>query len=263
MEKRIALFFDIDGTLYDGATKSVLPSTIKMLEELKQHANYDLYLSTGRSRQTLGALTAFKSYFKGFNLSNGQEIFFGDQLIYESGIDKDDLEALLKLGEEKKYSLGLITNKEVEMNFFTEESYQNFTSYIKANVKNLNHQPFDANQKVMQIWMFATNEEIDQTAILFPNLTFLKWGEYGADVIPKGASKAKGIQLIQKMMQYEKENMYAFGDGDNDALMFTVVGTGVAMGNASQLAKEKAHIITDHISKDGLYKAVKKLNLIE
>lgn len=262
MEKRIALFFDIDGTLYDGATKSVLPSTIKMLEELKKHENYDLYLSTGRSRQTLGALNSFKQYFKGLNLSNGQEIFFDDELIYESEIDKVDLENLLKLGEEKNYSLGLITNEEVEMNFFTDESYNNFTSYIKAEVKNLKHQPFDTNKKVMQIWMFATNEEIDQTALLFPNLTFLKWGGYGADVIPNGASKAKGIKIIQKIMNYETENMYAFGDGDNDALMFTVVGTGVAMGNASGLAKEKAHMITDHISNDGLYKAVKKLNLI-
>ena len=31
MNDRIALFFDIDGTLFDGKTKSILPSTLKAL----------------------------------------------------------------------------------------------------------------------------------------------------------------------------------------------------------------------------------------
>lgn len=262
MKERIALFFDIDGTLFDGRTKSVLPKTIQLLNELKQHDNYDLYLSTGRSHQTLGTLNQFISYFKGLNLSNGQEIYLENELIYESEIEKEDLQRILELGEEKNYPLGMITNNEVEMNFFTEKSYQNFTNYIQTEVKNLNHIPFDIHKKVLQIWMFASNEEIDQTIPLFPNLCFLKWGSYGADVIPKGASKAKGIQIIQAKMGYKKENMYAFGDGDNDAFMFTVVGTGVAMGNASSLAKQKADFITDTIENDGLYHAIQKLNLL-
>lgn len=262
MKERIALFFDIDGTLFDSKTKSILPKTIEMLEELKKHDNYDLYLSTGRSHQTLGTLSNFISYFKGLNLSNGQEIYLDNQLIYENEIDKEDLKQMLTLGEEKKYPLGMITNHEVEMNFFNEESYLNFTNYIKAEVRNLNHEPFDTNKKVLQIWMFASNEEIDQTIPLFPNLCFLKWGGYGADIIPKGASKAKGVQIIQTIMGYKKENMYAFGDGDNDALMFTIVGTSVAMGNASDLAKEMADFVTDDIDNEGLYRAVKRLNLI-
>jgi len=262
MKERIALFFDIDGTLFDGETKSILPKTIEMLNELKKHENYDLYLSTGRSHQTLGTLNQYLSYFKGLNLSNGQEIYFENKLIYEKTICKEDVKQLLELGEKRNYPLGMITDEEVEMNFFTEESYRNFTNYIKAEVKNLNHQPFDLQKKVLQIWMFASNEEIDKTSSLFPNLCFLKWGGYGADIIPMGSSKAEGIKIIQNKMGYKKENMYAFGDGDNDAFMFGIVGTGVAMGNGSKLAKEKASFVTDSIGEDGLYKAVKKLNLI-
>jgi hydroxymethylpyrimidine pyrophosphatase-like HAD family hydrolase len=56
--------------------------------------------------------------------------------------------------------------------------------------------------------------------------------------------------------------MYAFGDGDNDVMMFKCVGTSVAMGNGSIKAKENASFITDDISDDGLYNALKKLNLI-
>lgn len=56
--------------------------------------------------------------------------------------------------------------------------------------------------------------------------------------------------------------MYAFGDGDNDAEMFKVVGTSVAMGNASKIAKDNATFVTDTIDNDGLYRAVKKIGLI-
>ena len=52
MDKRIALFFDIDGTLLDNKTKSILPLTQYILEELNKKTNYDLYLSSGRSLAT-------------------------------------------------------------------------------------------------------------------------------------------------------------------------------------------------------------------
>ena len=87
-------------------------------------------------------------------------------------------------------------------------------------------------------------------------------GNYGADIIPNGSSKANGINKIVEKMGYKKENMYAFGDGDNDAEMFKVVGTSVAMGNASKIAKDNATFVTDTIDNDGLYRAVKKIGLI-
>ena len=70
------------------------------------------------------------------------------------------------------------------------------------------------------------------------------------------------INKIVEKMGYKKENMYAFGDGDNDAEMFKVVGTSVAMGNASKIAKDNATFVTDTIDNDGLYRAVKKIGLI-
>ena len=62
MNQQIALFFDIDGTLFDSKTKSILPSTKYMLEELRKRQNYDLYLSSGRSYVTLGTLKPYEKY---------------------------------------------------------------------------------------------------------------------------------------------------------------------------------------------------------
>lgn len=81
--------FDIDGTLFDSKTKSILPSTKYMLEELRKRQNYDLYLSSGRSYVTLGTLKPYEKYFKGMNLTNGQEIYMHNDIYYGEGIDKE------------------------------------------------------------------------------------------------------------------------------------------------------------------------------
>ncbi len=263
MNDKLALFFDIDGTLFHGKTKSVLPSTIYCLEKLKNNPNVDMYLSTGRSYSTLGKLKGYIDYFTGLNLTNGQEIYVGGKKISESYLDKDVVKSLLEISEEMNTPLGLITSNDIVMNFFTPRSEDNFTTYIRRDVTNLDHAPFDINIPVMQIWLFATNEEIEIIRTKVENATFLNWGRYGADVISLDSSKANGIVKIQNIFGYKFENLYAFGDGDNDAKMFDVVKTSVAMGNGSQLAKEHATFVTDKIIDDGLYKALVKLGLVE
>lgn len=262
MNDKIAIFFDIDGTLFYGKEKRVLPNTLKALETFKNNSNIDIYLSTGRSLETLGMINAYKDYFDGMNLSNGQEIVINNKVEYGDSIDKDVLRKLLDTSVKRNNPLGIILKDEIVMNFITEESYKNFTTYIKKEVRNLDYAPFDYEQDVIQIWIFATNEELKLYKKEFPKLCFLNWGDYGADIIPCTASKARGIIHIQSLMGYKKENMYAFGDGDNDVSMFKVVGTSVAMGNGSILAKDNATYITDRIEDDGLYKALKMLKLL-
>lgn len=263
MNNNKALFFDIDGTLFDGQSKSVLPSTIKLLELLSQNKEYDLYLSTGRSLETLGSMKNYLHYFDGLNLSNGQEIIIGNEYVYEGYIDKEEIKRLLVKSVEKNTPLGLITKEEIVINFTTDEGTKYFTTYIKPDVKILNDEPFDLERRVYQVWLFANNELVEEYQKEFPNLDIIKWGSYGADVIPINASKANGIKIIQKLKDYPKENMYAFGDGDNDVKMFKVVGTSVAMGQGSEKAKAAASFITDKIDEDGLYKAIIKLGLIK
>jgi hydroxymethylpyrimidine pyrophosphatase-like HAD family hydrolase len=54
----------------------------------------------------------------------------------------------------------------------------------------------------------------------------------------------------------------AIGDGCNDIEMLDLCATGVAMGNASDIVKAHADIVTDRIDNDGLYKAFETLGLI-
>ena len=59
-----------------------------------------------------------------------------------------------------------------------------------------------------------------------------------------------------------KEDTYALGDGVNDLEMLGFVGHGIAMGNASQVAKDAAEYVTSHIHEDGVFHALKYYGLI-
>lgn len=78
-----------------------------------------------------------------------------------------------------------------------------------------------------------------------------------------GIDKAKALDSVLIPMGYKKEEMIAFGDGQNDASMVQYAGIGVAMGNAVQELKNIADEITLSNEEDGiaetLYKYIPEL----
>lgn len=60
----------------------------------------------------------------------------------------------------------------------------------------------------------------------------------------------------------KKEEALAFGDGTNDIEILQAVGTGVAMGNATNDVKDIADDICGSVAEDGIYFYCKKYHLI-
>ena len=59
-------------------------------------------------------------------------------------------------------------------------------------------------------------------------------------------------------MGYKREEIMAFGDGQNDKSMIEYAGLGVAMGNALEEVKEVADLITLTNEEDGVSHMVEK-----
>lgn len=76
--------------------------------------------------------------------------------------------------------------------------------------------------------------------------------EYTAKNIDKGST----IDKVLIPMGYKREEIMAFGDGQNDESMIELAGVGVAMGNAISSLKEKANYITLSNEEDGIAKAL-------
>ena len=71
-----------------------------------------------------------------------------------------------------------------------------------------------------------------------------------------------GKSTLIQHLNIPKENTFAFGDGMNDTDMLEYCRVGIAVGNAKEGLKEIADEVCDDIAKDGIYKAMKKHQLI-
>lgn len=83
-------------------------------------------------------------------------------------------------------------------------------------------------------------------------------GELGINGITKGSSIAK----VAKHLAIDIGDTIGIGDGTNDISMLNIVGTGIAMGNAPDIVKEAAAIVTTSVEDDGIYHAFKTLKLL-
>lgn len=258
MNNKKALFFDIDGTLYDSSIKGLRVKTVEMLEKLSSDDNYDLYIASGRTMNTISCLDPYKHLFKGFVLANGQYIIIDNKVVYSNKIDYNEVNKLCEYALNNKMCLMMLTLEKLYINFLDDVTIDNFRKYINAHVDFTVKTKFRKKDEINQMWIFINNDEIDKLRPMFPNLNIIKWGNFGADIIPNGTSKGHGVEIVMKMMDYKLENTYAFGDSDNDTVMFEKVGTSICMGNGTTLAKEASKYICEDIKDEGLVKSINK-----
>jgi Cof subfamily protein (haloacid dehalogenase superfamily) len=73
-----------------------------------------------------------------------------------------------------------------------------------------------------------------------------------------GVSKGKAAERLAEYYGIKREEIIAIGDSENDLSMIKYAGTGIAMGNAMEIVKQKADCITDTNDNDGVGKAICK-----
>ncbi|OOM77855.1 Cof-type HAD-IIB family hydrolase [Clostridium sp. BL-8] len=84
------------------------------------------------------------------------------------------------------------------------------------------------------------------------NLSCMFTAPFYFEFTAKGIDKAKALDTVLIPMGYKKEEMIAFGDGQNDASMVKYAGIGVAMKNAVDELKAVANEITLSNEEDGI-----------
>jgi Cof subfamily protein (haloacid dehalogenase superfamily) len=72
------------------------------------------------------------------------------------------------------------------------------------------------------------------------------------ELLPFGASKGYGVQILLDHFNISPEHVMAFGDGENDIEMIELVKYGVAMENANAKLKKHAPYRTGHIDQEAV-----------
>ena len=85
------------------------------------------------------------------------------------------------------------------------------------------------------------------------NAKLAAWWDRAADIIPADGGKGTAVREILRYYGLTEEEAAAFGDGNNDIEMLRAVGTGIAMGNASEDLKAAADEVCGTAADDGVY----------
>lgn len=253
-----AAFFDIDGTLFSHTKHEIPESTRKALHLLRKKG-IKIFLATGRGIDAAKNVPWGDLAFDGYVTLNGQICLDAEEnMLYGAAIKAEDAEFLLDAFMNKKIPLAIVEKDRVYLNYIDE-------TVIKAQESvAIPILPIDEyhGAPIYQFIGYMGRKETEAFEKNIPNCKVTRWYEDGIDIISKEGGKRTGIQKFMEAYGFSREEIIAFGDGDNDADMLEFAGIGVAMGNAAEIAREKADYVTDHIDEDGLWNALKHFEII-
>ncbi|WPT15093.1 Endoribonuclease YBEY [Picochlorum sp. SENEW3] len=79
------------------------------------------------------------------------------------------------------------------------------------------------------------------------------------EVLPANSSKGRGVEFVLNTLNIAPERCMALGDGENDVEMLRMVGLGIAVGNATEKAKEASDIVLDYTNdQDAVAEAISR-----
>ncbi len=254
------VFIDIDGTLFDNEHDMIHPSTIEAIRDLKKNGNL-VCIASGRSK-VLGdeVFSRYNLEFDGYVLINGQYVLVNDEVIYKKCLNKNFIKEFVSDCQSKHLDYGFMTGDETFVSSHSDRVVTAFTNFKMKIPRTMN--PDDLAKDLFQGLIFNQDATSYFSQKYAQYVRILPWIHDGADIIPLDSSKAIGMAKICEKLHIKRENVIAIGDSLNDIEMLQYAHIGIAMGNAKQAVKEIADFVTDDIDKDGLARALKKLNLI-
>ena len=254
-------FFDVDGTLVDMKKKVITPAMIETLKHLKENGII-LCMATGRGPYLVPSFPGID--FDVFLSYNASYCYTKDEVIFSNPIPKEDVKAIVENASEIHRPVFLAGVEGGGANG-CDKDLADYFAIAKSKVNVLDNFDFEKlmDKKVYQMMVGCYKEEYADILRDVDGARITAWWKRAADITPANGNKGVGVRKILDYYHLDKENAIAFGDGTNDIEMLEAVGTGVAMGNATDDVKTVADAICGHVAEDGIYHYCKEQGLIQ
>ena len=274
------LFYDVDGTLV-GNSQRITERNKHALSEARARG-HRVFLCTGRAY-----LSAFLGLddleVDGMITHAGGIVSVGEQILYEHDISLGLLHRMLHLFQthhieytlESKdgnfHTLGIqqFYLKWIDEQFKDDDNAKAILKADKIGKNQYNTTDFDERKNPVHKVSFlapkrADFEDIqDELSKYFHIHYFFGDSNYiDGELIPKDCTKAHGITKILEYYQADLADTVAFGDSMNDLPMISYVNTGIVHAQSPAELKKYSSAVFDDPDQDGIYNAMKKLNLI-
>lgn len=264
-----AVFFDIDGTLWN--EKNEIPqSAIDGIKKLQKNGHL-AFLCSGRSKAFIRDKALLSIGFDGILAGCGtyMEDRNGKLLFYKR-LDNELAKKTVTYLQKKKYTVVLEgkDNMYADADTFTNGAnnayYQKLKRELGVHLCSLsdNWGNWEISKMSASITGCSDADFKELVELFDADYNELLHGRQVAELVPKGFSKATGIQKACELYGIAREDTYAIGDSANDVEMLKFAGTGIAMGNGTQEAFAAADYVTDTLFEDGVYHALEHFGLL-
>ncbi len=262
---RKALFFDIDGTIWDKENR--IPDSTREAFRLLKGQGHCLFLCSGRTRVFIPDAKLMPLGFDGVLAGCGTYGEFQGEEKFYYRIPLEDIrrtnDILREMGAayvfEGRHMLYMDEERFPEGSMFPKvlnERLGEKVVRVTGNEGSLEVSKFCVNYMDAQERQKALEEEIGKSFTIIH-----REGDF-MEIVPKGFSKATGIQKICGILGVAHEDTYSFGDSTNDLDMLSYTAHSVAMGDGAQEAKDAAEYVTTGLWEDGILNGCKHYGLI-
>lgn len=261
-----AVFFDIDGTLYDHET-GISDSTKEGIARLKENGHY-AFICTGRSMAAVFDPELLGMGFDGIVAGCGTYVKLGEELLLNAEISQEKLCGLLDLLQAHRIIPVLegcdylyYHRKDYEIGD-TDLYIRSLKKYIPDRLVEIEDHEGDLHVNKFSIQCQDPALQPEALERLAEDYCILPFSAHQMELIPLGHTKATGMGVVCSRLSIERNDVYAFGDSGNDVDMLRYAGCGIAMGNGSGKAKEAADYVTRGIRDHGIYMGLKEFGII-
>ena len=256
------LFFDIDGTILSHRTHQVSDSTKTAISQARENGHI-LMINTGRPISFIN-ISILDLGFDGYICGCGTYIEFRGKLLMQNTLPRPLSQELIRDLRELKIAASLEGSKAVYYDTSSDNPLirEMIRYQQKHHFTNGSWDDSDIEFDKFCIWPEDAQKENLFYEKYKGTFDFIKRDGHLSEIVPKGYSKASGIQYIINHLGISHEDTYAFGDGENDLPMLTYAKHSIAMGNSPQAIKDIVTHVTGDVDDQGIESALRHLGLI-
>lgn len=258
-----AIFFDIDGTLWDREQR--IPESVKKaLERLKENGHL-FFICSGRTRSFIPDRELMPLGFDGILAGCGTYGEYRGEVMYYHRIPDREARQVCELL--RKLDVSYVLEGRYE-SYLDAESFPDGDPFPARLKREMGDRllPVRGNEDRLEISKFCVDhvegkiEELEKALSSRFRIIYRRRGLL--EIVPKGYSKASGIEEICRALSIAREDTYAFGDSTNDLDMLEYAAHSVAMGDGMEEAKQAAEYVTSPLWEDGVARGLRHYGLI-
>ena len=230
--------------------------------------NIKVVIATGRPNELI------KPYLKVLDINydvitcNGTVIGHPskDKMLYEDIVPKIEVRKILEMCIKYNHQFLIYTRKSIvtrsnDWSLFIKEKDISADNEFNANIDIIENiediiRKFDVNKILIIERNDEKYNELSKRVLKFDKVEHTQSSKSYLDIGPLNNSKGNAVKLLCKDFGIKLDEVIAFGDQMNDISMISIVGFGVAMGNAKDEVKEVARFVTLTNDENGVAYAI-------